>query len=311
MNQVRITNRMLGQNVIRNINRNLEYMYRVQEQMSTGKRVNRPSDDPIVVARVLAFKTSIAANDQYKKNMEDAKGWIDASESALGMATDVLQRARELAVYGANGTMPEESMQALGEEVEQLLDEMVQVANTSYGGRYIFGGTYTTATPFVKNTDANGIITSIVYKGNPDPGELNWEIAPGVVVAVNENGAKIFSQAIVNGGKESIFDLLIELRDALNGGNYSALQSTLGKFDQAIDHLLNIRAALGAKSNRMEMAMSRLDDTQTGLTTTMSKLEDVDLAETVMNYKNRENVYLASLATGAMVLQPSLIDYLR
>ncbi|MBE3573709.1 MAG: flagellar hook-associated protein FlgL [Moorella humiferrea] len=305
---MRITNRMLGQNVVRNINRNLENMYRTQEQMSTGKRVNRPSDDPIVVARILAFKTSIAANDQYKKNMEDAKGWLDASESALGMATDVLQRARELAVYGSNGTMPAESMQALGQEVDQLLDEMVQVANTSYGGRYLFGGTYTQETPFAK-TITDGKISSVVYNGNL--GELNWEIAPGVVVAVNENGGKIFSQAIDNGGKDSIFDLLIELRDALNGGNYSAVQSTLGKFDQAIDHLLNIRATLGAKSNRLEMAMSRLDDTQTGLTATMSKLEDVDLAETVMNYKNRENVYLASLATGAMVLQRSLIDYLR
>ncbi|WP_338825200.1 Flagellar hook-associated protein 3 [Moorella humiferrea] len=311
MNQVRITNRMLGQNVVRNINRNLEYMYRVQEQMSTGKRVNRPSDDPIVVARVLAFKTSIAANDQYKKNMEDAKGWIDASESALGMATDVLQRARELAVYGANGTMPEESMQALGEEVEQLLDEMVQVANTSYGGRYLFGGTYTTGTPFEKESDPTNPDYPVKYEGNT--GELNWEIAPGVVIPVNENGSKVFMEAVNDGagGKLSLFKLLSDLSGALKRGNYGQVEASLGKFDQAIDHLLNIRAALGAKSNRMEMAMSRLDDTQIGLTTTMSKLEDVDLAETVMNYKNRENVYLASLATGAMVLQPSLIDYLR
>ncbi|MGI6285535.1 flagellar hook-associated protein FlgL [Neomoorella humiferrea] len=311
MNQVRITNRMLGQNVIRNINRNLEYMYRVQEQMSTGKRVNRPSDDPIVVARVLAFKTSIAANDQYKKNMEDAKGWIDASESALGMATDVLQRARELAVYGANGTMPEESMQALGEEVEQLLDEMVQVANTSYGGRYLFGGTVTTKVPFNKISDTNNLQYPVAYQG--DTGSLNWEIAPGVVLPVNENGRKVFVEAVDDGsgGNLSLFKLLSDLSGALKSGDYGQVEASLGKFDQAIDHLLNIRAALGAKSNRMEMAMSRLDDTQIGLTTTMSKLEDVDLAETVMNYKNRENVYLASLATGAMVLQPSLIDYLR
>ncbi|WP_406678076.1 flagellar hook-associated protein FlgL [Moorella sp. ACPs] len=308
---MRITNRMLGQNVIRNINRNLENMARTQEQMASGKRVNRPSDDPIVVARILAFKTSIAANEQYKKNMEDAKGWLDASESALGMATDVLQRARELAVYGSNGTMPRESMQALGQEVDQLLDEMVQVANTSYGGRYVFGGSQTTTTPFEKISDRNSQDYPVKYNGNL--ADLNWEIAPGVVVAVNENGGKVFKDVIDNGagGKDSIFKLLSDLRDGLNNGVYSDVQSTLSKFDQAIDHLLNIRATLGAKSNRMEMATSRLDDTQIGLTTTMSKLADIDLAETVMNYKNRENVYRASLATGAMVLQPSLIDYLR
>ncbi|KYH32696.1 flagellar hook-associated protein FlgL [Neomoorella mulderi] len=300
---MRITNRMLNNNVIRNINRNLEIMSRTQEQMASGKRVNRPSDDPIVVARILAFKTSIAANDQYKKNMEDAKGWLDASESALGMATEVLQRARELAVYGSNGTMPRESMQALGKEVDQLLDEMVQVANTSYGGRYIFGGSQTTTTPFEKISDQSGKVSSVDYKGNP--AALNWEIAPGVVVAVNENGGEIFKDVI------DIFKLLIDLRNGLDEGSYTDVQSTLSKFDQAIDHILNIRATLGAKSNRMEMAMSRLDDNQIGLTQTMSKLADIDLAETVMNYKNQENVYLASLATGAMVLQPSLIDYLR
>ncbi|AOQ23397.1 Flagellar hook-associated protein 3 [Moorella thermoacetica] len=306
---MRVTSRMLNNNVIRNINRNLENMARTQEQMSSGKRVNRPSDDPIVVARVLAFKTSIAANDQYKKNMEDAKGWLDASESALGMATDVLQRARELAVYGSNGSMPKESMEALGAEVDQLIGELVQTANTSYGGRFVFGGSKTTSAPFTRDN------SGVSYSGNTK--DLNWEVAPGVSMSVNVNGEAAFMQVVDtnNDGKlEGIFSLLQELHDALtgtNGKSQSDVSGTLSQFDQAIDHILNLRATLGAKSNRMEMAMSRLDDTQIGLMQTMSKLEDIDLAETVMNYKTQENVYLASLSTGAKVLQPSLIDYLR
>ncbi|OIQ60523.1 flagellar hook-associated protein FlgL [Neomoorella thermoacetica] len=298
---MRITNRMLSNNAIRNINRNLENMARAQEQMSSGKRVNRPSDDPIVVARILAFKTSIAANDQYQKNMEDAKGWVDASESALGMATDVLQRARELAVYGANGTMPLESMQALGKEVDQLKDEMKQIANTSYGGRYLFGGSKTTEAPFGDD---------LVYKG--DEANLEWEIAPRVKIAVNENGKETFVDAIDtgSGSKKGIFDLLSELSNALNKGDYSGVEGTLSQFDQAIDHILDIRASLGAMSNRLEMSLSRLSDTQISLTQTMSKLEDVDLAKATIEYKNYENVYLASLATSAKALQPSLIDYL-
>lgn len=301
---MRVTNRMLNNNVIRNINRNLENMARTQEQMSSGKRVNRPSDDPIVVARVLAFKTSIAANDQYKKNMEDAKGWLDASESALGMATATLQRARELAVYGANGTMPDESMEALAAEVDQLLDEMVQIGNTSYGGRFVFAGTDTPNAPFERKTDITDPDYPVKYNG--DTQKLDWEVAPQVTVTVNENGQDIFKQ-----GSNDVFKLLEDLRKNLASHNNTAVSNTLGNFDQAIDHILNLRATLGAKSNRMEMAMSRLDDTQIGLTQTMSKLEDIDLAETVMNYKTQENVYLASLSTGAKVLQPSLIDYLR
>jgi len=304
---LRITNRMLNNNVIRNINRNLENMSRTQEQMASGKAVNRPSDDPIVVARVLAFQTSIAANDQYKKNMEDARGWLDASERALDMATSTLQRARELAVYGANGTMPDESMEALAAEVEQLISEMAEIANSSYGGRFIFAGSEVTEAPFINNGE---------YIGNSGPeAELNWEIAPQVTITVNENGETVFDQAIdvdSDGTPEkSIFSLLNELATALNSHDNAAVSGTLGQFDQAIDHILNIRATLGARSNRMEMATARLDDTQIGLTKTMSKLEDIDLAETVMNYKTQENVYRASLSTGAMVLQPSLIDYLR
>lgn len=304
---MRITNRMLAQNVINNINRNLKNMSRTQEQMSSGKLVNRPSDAPIVVARVLAFESTIAANDRYRKNMEDARGWIDASDSALAMASETMQRARDLAVAGANSTLPETSKQALAKEVDQLIDELVQTANASYGGRFLFGGSKTATEPFSRT--AGGV----VYNGNSDA--LNWEVAPGVTMKVNTDGNEAFMYAVDSDGDgmadQSLFGLLEDLHDALAGGDYDAVGDTLDRFEAALDHLLSARAVMGAKSNRLEMAISRLDTTQISLTKSLSLLEDIDLAETVMNYKNQENVYHASLATGAMVLQPSLIDYLR
>ncbi|MGI9951230.1 flagellar hook-associated protein FlgL [Moorellaceae bacterium AZ2] len=297
---MRVTNRMLINNVLTNINNNLQNMSKTQKQMSSGKRVSRPSDDPIVVARVLSFKTALAQQDQYDKNMADARGWLDASETALNMATATLQRARELAVYGANGTMPEASLKALAAEVDQLIDELIQTANTSYGGRFLFGGTTTTSAPFERTGD------SVSYNGNT--GSLDWEVAQGVTITVNENGKKVFMEA-VNGS--SIFELLFDLKDHLEKSEHSEVGNTIAEFDQAIDHLLNIRATLGAKSKRLEMAQERLFVAKIGLTETMSKLEDIDLAETVMYYKNAENVYQAALATAAMVLQPSLVHYLR
>jgi len=304
---MRITNRMLSNNVINNINRNLGNMSRTQEQMASGKTVNRPSDGPIVVARVLAFQTSLAANNQYRSNMEDARSWIDTSESALDMATATLQRARELAVSGANGTLPRTSMEAMAAEVDQLIDELVQTANTSYGGRFLFGGSRTTGEPFTRT------VNGVSYNGNT--GELNWEVAPKVTIKINVDGEEAFLKAIDSNGDgipdKAIFELLEDLHDALASGNNAAAGDTLGEFEQATDHILATRAVLGAKSNRLEMAISRLEDAQISLTRTMSHLEDIDLAETVMNYKNQENAYRASLATGAMVLQPSLIDYLR
>lgn len=304
---MRVTNRMLITNVLTNINNNLQNMGKVQKQMSSGKRVSRPSDDPIVVARVLSFKTALAQQDQYDKNMADARGWLDASETALNMATATLQRARELAVYGANGTMPEASLKALAAEVDQLIDELIQTANTSYGGRFLFGGTTTTSAPFKREKDPVSGKDLVSYNGNT--GSLDWEVAQGVTITVNENGQKIFMEAV--NGSQSIFELLFDLKDHLEKSEHSEVGNTIGEFDQAIDHLLNIRATLGAKSKRLEMAQERLFVAKIGLTETMSKLEDIDLAETVMYYKNAENVYQAALATAAMVLQPSLVHYLR
>lgn len=303
---MRITNRMLISNVLTNINNNLQVMSQTQKQMSSGKRVSRPSDDPIVVARVLSFKTVLDSMEQYDKNMQDALGWVDASENALNMATATLQRARELAVYGANGTLPKASMEALAYEVDQLIDELVQTANTSYGGRFLFGGTQTTEAPFQRITDPNDPNFPVEYIGNN--GDLNWEIAPQVTITVNENGEKVFMHAT---GNKSVFKLLDELRTALGNGQHDQVAATLGELDQVIDHFLNIRASFGAKSNRLQMSQERLFTSKIGLTDTMSKLEDIDLAETVMKYKNQENVYQAALATAAMVLQPSLIHYLR
>jgi len=304
---VRITNRMLISNVLANINRNLEVMSQTQKQMSSGKRVSRPSDDPIVVARVLSFKTVLSSMEQYDKNMQDARGWVDASENALNMATATLQRARELAVYGANGTLPKASMEALAYEVDQLIDELVQTANTSYGGRFLFGGTQTTEAPFERSAG------EVIYKGNTL--SLEWEIAPLVKITVNESGQRVFMQAIDTNGdgtpEKSIFALLKELHDALDNGRNTDVANILGQLDQAIDHLLNIRATFGAKSNRLRMSQERLFDSKISMTETLSKLEDIDLAEAVMNYKNRENVYQAALATAAMILQPTLIHYLR
>ncbi len=304
---MRITNRMLCNNVLKNINRNLENMSRRQEQMSSGKSVNRPSDGPITVARILAFQTSLAADQQYRTNMEDAQGWVDTSERALDMATATLHRAKDLAVTGANSTQPQASMEAMAEEVGQLLEELLQVANTSYGGRFLFGGSNTTSEPFSLN---DGVVS---YQGNEN--SLDWEIAPRVTMGVNAHGKEVFLDALdtdADGVADmSIFELLQELKEALANGDHQAVGETLNRFEPAIDHLLAFRAVLGAKSNRLEMAISRLEDSQTNLTKTMSLLEDIDLAEIVMYYKSLANVYQASLATGTMVLQPSLIDYLR
>jgi len=292
---MRVNNQIIANTVLQNLNRNLEQMNKLQNQMSSGKKISRPSDDPIGIAQVLSYKTVLGEQEQHIKNMRDAKDWLDATESALNNATAVLQNAREIAVYGANGTMPQESLNALAADVAQLIDETLQVANSNHAGRYLFGGSRTDAVPF-KNA---GVVT---YAG--DGQALNWEVSPGVTIQVNAPGEEVFGDSVSGG----VFAALEKLHQQLLTGNSSVAITDL---EQAIDHLLEQRASLGAKSNRLELAISRQEEAKINVTKLMANLEDVDLAEVTMNFKMQEYVYQAALATAAKVLQPNLIDFLR
>lgn len=291
---MRINNQIIARTLMQNLNRNLEMMNKSQDELSSGKKIRRPSDDPIGMAQLLSLKSSLNQQEQYIKNMEDAKSWIDTSETALNNATNVLQRVREIAIYAANSSLPENSLEALEKEAGELIDELVQIANTSYGDRYIFGGTNTQEPPFVY---MGGVV---LYTG--DNNNLKWEISPEVEMVVNINGNELFQLS-----GDNVFDLLINFKNDLTAGKAGEYINDL---DKALDHLLSQRATLGARSKRMEMSLQREEEAKINITALMSKLEDADLAESIMNFKMQEFVYQAALATAAKSIQPSLIDYL-
>ncbi len=310
---MRITDRMLHQNFLNNLDKNKAYLERIQDKLSSGKTVNRPSDNPIVVSRVMSLRTSFQEMEQYDRNMEDANSWLDASEAALNNLNHVLQRAREQAVYGAGGTLPPEAMRSISEEVNQLVKETVQVANTVFGDSYIFGGTHTTEPPFVLHEDDNGRVLSVEYIG--DLSELNYEVAPGVKIAINASGLGFgLTEQGEDDDKEvasAVFDALLNLRDLLDTGDGKLVGDSIGAFDKVIDDVLSERASLGARSNRMFIALERSKNTQLEFTKMISRLEDIDLPRETIDFRVQQATYAAALKTGAQILQPSLLDFLR
>lgn len=301
---MRVTNKMLSRTFLSNLNKNLNAMKRTQEQLSSFKKVSRPSDDPIAVTQILGMKTTLAEQAQHMQNMEDGIGWLDATDSALNNAGEVLKRAYDLTVQAANGTNPEESLNAIAKEIEQLSDELRQIANTSYAGRYIFGGTYTGKIPFEVD---NG---QVIYKGNDNP--LSWEIGAGVTMDINLTGYDVFKvtqDSTTGEWKSEMFSVLDELKETLkNGGD---LEPLIDKVNAQLDHILDQRAIVGAKTRRLEMSLSRAEEVNLGLTELTSKLEDVDVAETAMYYAMQRAAYEAALMTGAQILQPTLLNFLR
>jgi flagellar hook-associated protein 3 FlgL len=304
---MRITNKYLVKTFLSDLNINLENMKKFQEQLSSGKELRRPSDDPFAVTRSMTLNSSINRNTQYQRNIEDSIGWLDTTDTALGQIGDSLQRIRELMLAASNGTNTQSELDAYRAEIQQKIEEIGQSGNTNFDGRYIFGGTLTTDKPFDVSKDGSGEIS---YNGNDQV--IKREISPGVTIDINVNGSQMLAGTDVKGTDHDMVSALQNVVSALNKGDYSALGGDLVDDVQAnIDNILRLRADVGAKSNRMESAKSKNEDETLNLTEMLSKVEDIDIAEKIMQYKVMESVYQASLMSGAKIIQPSLIDFLR
>ncbi len=296
---MRITNQMLNDTVLKNLSASLERLNVYQNQVSTGKRFNSPSDDPIGVGRAISLRAVLKSVDQYISNTDDALSWLDVTDMALRNATSVLQKAREIAVSGANDTLTQAARDTLAIEVDELLSETINIGNTTYGGRYVFAGFSTTAQAF---TPVGSPITSVTYDG--DAGEIMYEIDKGINVGVNIVGSDVFT------GSQDIFQALINLRDNLSAGDISGISNGIAEIDASMDQVLNSEAIVGARMNRLEMSKERLSESSLHLTELFSEIEDVDMAEAIIKLKTEENVYKSALSVGTRVIQPSLLDFL-
>lgn len=297
---MRVTDGMLMTNFLNNYHNNLEKLQKNQNMLSTGKKISRPSDDPVAVATSLRIRTDMARNDAYTKNADYAKSWLDITDSALNQLGDLLQRTRELAVQGANGTLTQADMQKMANEIEQLKAQMIQVGNTQYNGRYIFAGFKTTTQPFSEDNNS--------YNG--DNGLIEFEVgAGGNKIAVNVPGDKVFDVDLT--GTSQLLVMMDNLKSALDSGDHQAVSNLIVDVDKQMENVLAVRAEVGAKSNRIDLIQNRLQDDNYNFTALLSKNEDVDLAQVITNLQMDENVYRASLAAGARIIQPSLIDFLR
>jgi flagellar hook-associated protein 3 FlgL len=296
---MRVTNRMMTDTLLGNLRDNLERLERAQDQVSSGKRIQRPSDDPAGTGRALDYRASIDAGAQYLRNMDNAESWINAADATLDSVTQAMQRARELAVQGSNDTLGAPQQQAIAAEVNQILDHMVMLGNSSLRGERLFGGLKTDADPFTKV--GGPTTTAVTYNG--DSGAMLREIDVGQTLQINLPGNAVLG---------STFTALINLRDHLEAGDTRTISTTdLADIDGAMDTVLNSRAEAGARINRLDGVRSRQSEAQVRLTDLLSKTEDVDLTAAITEFSTQENVYKAALAAGSKAIQPSLLDYLH
>ncbi|MDI3508562.1 MAG: flagellar hook-associated protein 3 FlgL [Clostridiales bacterium] len=289
---MRITNSMMINNMLRNMSANLNRLDKYQSQLATGRKIRVPSDDPVGASRSLRARTDLARNQQYAKNVDDVMSWLDMTESSLTELNSVLQRAKEITVQGANGSLANEDRQKVAQELEQLKQHVLQVGNNKYADRYIFAGTKTTAEPFASDGTYNG-----------NDGAIEYNIGPANSIKVNITGNDVDITGIYN--------LLNTVQQGLEGDDSVNLSAQLGELEKKLDNVLEQRAAVGARANRAELVKNRLADDDITFNQLLANVEDVDIAAVSIKISEARFVYEASLLSASRIIQPSLADFLR
>lgn len=305
---MRITNSLMSQNFLTNLNKNSNKVFKYQEQLSSLKKVNRPSDDPLKASKILDLKNELKQNAQYKTTISDSIDFTNVQDSALASATNSLQRIASLTKQAANGTYNEQDRLAVKTEVKNELNSMMDSLNTSFGGRYVFGGQKSNDKPFTINDD-NGFTIDYAGSDATVSGDVVREISRGVTVELQTDGSRLFE---FGDELDNLDDIFNDLFTALESNDTEMLGGPiLERIEKTIDNTVNIRTNIGAIQNRLTAAQSRNESEYLNLETTLSTNQDIDLAETYMHYTMEMTAYQASMNMGTRILQTNILDYVR
>lgn len=294
---MRLSEQSRTHNQVRYLSDATERADRVQRQLSTNRRIDRASDDPTGAALAMQHRKNIAFESQMRRNLENGTAFLNVTESALNSATELLQRARELTVQGSTGTLGPNEKTSIATELNQLIQQLAQVANTNFGGAYIFSGhqTQTAAYQVAGNPPA-----AVTWQG--DTGQRIRQVSAQDAVAVNVIGDQVF---------EDMFADLIDLRDNLNANApTTTINSSIADIDRALNSVLDARADVGARLNRFESTTSRSLDTDTNLQELRASIEDIDISETIIQFTAAQNALQAALGAIGKTANMSLLNYL-
>ena len=299
---MRITQSMLQNNMLKNLYSSQAQMNKYLTQINTGKKISRPSDDPVIVMKGMGYRTEVTEVEQYRRNTSEIWNWMDHTDDALDKATKAMQRIEELAVQAANDTYDKDEREAIAKEVEQLQRQLVEIANTNVNGKYIFNGTDTNLQPVEVDAEGNVIVTDTDGRNQ----YVNIEVSKGITFDVNMDPDKTFNKELF----ANIDDFISALKSD-DSNQQDEMNSALENLRKGTTDIVNTRAELGAKMNRLELIEDRLSHQEIIAKDTMMKNEGVDFEEAVMNLLTQEVIHRAALSAGSKIIQPSLVDFLR
>jgi len=284
-------------------------MSEYQNMMSTGKRIQTPSDDPVGTGNALHFRHRIDRNQQHQRNIEDGLTYLSYTDGVLDGIGNLMNEAYAKAVQGDDDALTAEDRDVLANEVNQLLEELLSSANTSFSGKYLFAGYNNDTTPFTAERDSNEMITAVTANAAGIDGQIDREIGPGLRETINIGGGNLFMPDGA-GSESDLFQRLINLRDGLINNDNEAIGAEIDHISNGIDQVSLQRSTIGARVNYFDRRLDQLKAAEVNLTESQAQWEDMDVVEAAMLFEQEQAAYNAALAAAGNVLQMSLLNYL-
>lgn len=285
-------------------------MANLQNQLASGSKINRPSDDPVVAVKGMGYRRDLGRVEQYTRNMGTVNTWLDTSNESLDQVSSALTRVKELIVQASNDTNTTEDREKINAEMEQIRKQLQDIGNTQVAGDYIFSGTKTGAPLFTSDGTYNG--------ANVNSEEVKIEISSGIQLNVNTDGADVFKKiddfmksatAVLTSGAGGA-----EISEAL-GAEITNIDDPTGPKIPGLqvlsEKVLEKLADIGARQNRVEVMENRLGIQEVNVIKQISDNEDVDYAKTITEMVTHQSIHQAGLSVGAKIIQQTLVDFIR
>jgi flagellar hook-associated protein 3 FlgL len=292
---MRVANQTIYGMVKQNLGNITEELFKTNQVVATGKRIQNLSEDPVGLTQALHIKADLSNMEQLGRNVSFGKSWLSASETALRNVQNLVSDTKAMAVQMASATIGSPESASAAETVQNMLEEIVSLANTDVGGRFIFGGSSTDAAPFAQDGTYNG-----------DNNPFTIKIGQATTVEVGKDGAAVFKSPGMD-----IFQTLTDLKTALENNNVGGIQTAIGELGTFFDHMNTQISDVGSKALRMQVKENIFQEIEISKRDGLSQIEDADLAAAITELKAKELAYQAALTSSSRIMELSLANYMR
>jgi flagellar hook-associated protein 3 FlgL len=304
---MRVTNNMMTDSLVRYLTAQNEALYERQTIIASQKRINRPSDDPIGMGKVLDYRQTLSSIEQYETNIQNGQKRLEITEITLDLADELLQGVRGIGLAEAGGTT--ESRQLTAGEVKNMFDQLLDLANSELNGNYMFSGYQTQTAPFSRDETLATTFDQFTVTYNGDAGDARFIVAHNTEITIDTDGRPLFHNAAVGG--INIFDAMRDLIVALETDDTAAISAQADLIDQGRKQINNLRAANSPILFQLEISENHWQNYKPKIQELLAKEEDVDVTQAVVELQSIELAYQTTLATTARITQQGLIDFLR